>query len=64
MLSKKGTKDMKNMKQEYIAPSAELLNVNCEVLAFSIDEENRGDSGDGNMTVVNDRGQWGNLWAK
>lgn len=55
---------MKNMKQEYIAPSAELLNVNCEVLAFSIDEENRGDSGGGNMTVVNDRGQWGNLWAK
>lgn len=54
---------MKNMKQEYIAPSAELLNVNCEVLALSI-EEDRGDSGEGNMSVVNDRGQWGNLWAK
>ena len=63
MLSKKGKKYMKNMKQEYIAPSAELLNVNCEVLALSI-EEDRGDSGEGNMSVVNDRGQWGNLWAK
>lgn len=57
---------MENMKQKYIAPSAEVLKVNCEVLALSLDEDNRGDSGSGggNMSIVNDRGQWGNLWAK
>ena len=66
MLSKKGMMEMENMKQKYIAPSAEVLKVNCEVLALSLDEENRGDSGSGggNMSIVNDRGQWGNLWAK